>query len=187
MKFEDLDVGAVFTCKHDSCSGIRIKLNDEASHNCFNFADRQQTTEAYMHDVILHYYIKNFPAINECQYLATSGVLSQPRHIGDVYIRRGMFYMWFNGVWNHICGAMVSDTPSDDYCPGSDYGVPKIKDVIFHDPATIVFWKDGTKTVVKKQKGDKYDKEKGLALCIAKKAMGNNYGYFNVFKKWIKS
>lgn len=27
--------------------------------------------------------------------------------------------------------------------------LPKIKDVIFNDPATIVYWADGTKTVVK--------------------------------------
>ena len=30
----------------------------------------------------------------------------------------------------------------------------------FHDPATIVFWNDGTKTVVKARHGDKFDKEK---------------------------
>lgn len=45
--------------------------------------------------------------------------------------------------------------------------------VIFNNPATIVIWNDGTKTIVKKQKGDRYDKEKGLALCYMKKALGN--------------
>ena len=45
--------------------------------------------------------------------------------------------------------------------------------VIFNNPATIVIWDDGTKTIVKKQKGDRYDKEKGLALCYMKKALGN--------------
>jgi len=60
-----------------------------------------------------------------------------------------------------------------------------IKKVIFNDPATIVFWNDGTKTVVKCQEGDTYDKEKGLALCIAKKALGNKGNFNNEFKKWI--
>ena len=41
--------------------------------------------------------------------------------------------------------------------------------VIFNKPATIVLWKDGTKTVVKCQKGDHYNKETGLALCCLKK------------------
>ena len=48
--------------------------------------------------------------------------------------------------------------------------IPEIKNVIFNDPATIVFWKDGTKTVVKCQDGDEFDPEKGLAMAIAKKA-----------------
>lgn len=61
-----------------------------------------------------------------------------------------------------------------------------IKDVIFNDPATIVIWEDGTKTVVKCQPGDVYDREKGLALCIAKKCMGNKGSFNDVFKKYIK-
>lgn len=44
---------------------------------------------------------------------------------------------------------------------------------IFNDPATIVLWGDGTKTVVKCQEGDAYDSEKGLALCYMKKYLGN--------------
>lgn len=61
----------------------------------------------------------------------------------------------------------------------------EIKDVIFSNPATIVLWKDGTKTVVKCQPGDIYEKEVGLALCIAKKALGNKPNFNNVFRKWI--
>ena len=46
-----------------------------------------------------------------------------------------------------------------------------IKKVIFSDPATIVLWSDGTKTVVKTQKGDPYDPEKGLAMACMKKML----------------
>ena len=60
----------------------------------------------------------------------------------------------------------------------------KIKDVIFSDPATIVFWSDGTKTVVKTRGGEKYDKEKGLAMAIIKKITGNAGNYYNIFKEW---
>lgn len=66
---------------------------------------------------------------------------------------------------------------------------PFIVKVIFNDPATIVFWSDGTKTVVAKQKEDKnkkFDKEKGLAMAIAKKYLGNEGSYFNEFKKWCE-
>ena len=57
--------------------------------------------------------------------------------------------------------------------------------VIFNYPATIVVWKDGTKTVVKCQPGDVYSKETGLALCFAKKALGNKGNFNDVFHKWI--
>ena len=72
----------------------------------------------------------------------------------------------------------------------STYGIgslriPEIKNVIFNDPATIVFWGDGTKTVVKCQDGDEFDPEKGLAMAIAKKAYGNKGSYCNKLKKWL--
>lgn len=55
--------------------------------------------------------------------------------------------------------------------------------VIFNEPATIVIWKDGSKTVVKCQKNDEYDPEKGLALCFMKKALGNKGNFNNILKK----
>ena len=61
-----------------------------------------------------------------------------------------------------------------------------IKKVIFNAPATIVFWEDGTKTVVKADEED-YDPEKGLAMAIAKKSYGNKGNYFNIFKKWLSN
>ena len=59
-----------------------------------------------------------------------------------------------------------------------------IKNVIFNNPATIVFWSDGTKTVVKAE-GEPFDPEKGLAMAIAKKSLGNKGNYYNEFKKWL--
>lgn len=62
-----------------------------------------------------------------------------------------------------------------------------IKKVIFKDPATIILWKDGTKTVVKcqKDKGDTYNSEMGLAMCIIKKMCGNKGNYNDVFNEWL--
>lgn len=47
--------------------------------------------------------------------------------------------------------------------------MPAIENVMFKDPATIVFWADGTKTV-----------------AIAKKALGNRGNYFNRIKVWTE-
>lgn len=60
-----------------------------------------------------------------------------------------------------------------------------IDKVIFNDPATIVYWKDGTKTVVKCDENEEFDPEKGLAMAISKKALGNNGNYYNTIKKWL--
>ena len=59
-----------------------------------------------------------------------------------------------------------------------------IKQVIFSDPATIVLWRDGTKTIVKCD-NEVYDPEKGLAMALAKKMLGNKGNYFDVFRKWL--
>lgn len=66
---------------------------------------------------------------------------------------------------------------------GASIILPEIKDVMFNGTATIVFWVDDTKTVVKAV-GEEFDPEKGLAMAIAKKALGNKGNYFNKIKKW---
>lgn len=63
---------------------------------------------------------------------------------------------------------------------------PTITKVIFNNPATIVFWSDGSKTVVKTQNGEVFDPEKGLAMAMAKRAFGNKGNYYNYIKKWVE-
>lgn len=92
---------------------------------------------------------------------------------------------------------MVEDKPI------GAYGIEK---VLFQNPATIVFWSDGTKTVVncmdnveikkkvvdgkeitirKPKKADTYSEEAGLAMAIVKKWAGNNGNYNNIFREFI--
>lgn len=114
----------------------------------------------------------------------------------------------YAGKINHVCGspyrwdklcveAMVEDKPI------GAYGIEK---VLFQNPATIVFWSDGTKTVVncmdnveikkkvvdgkevtirKPKKADTYSEEAGLAMAIVKKWAGNNGNYNNIFREFI--
>lgn len=65
------------------------------------------------------------------------------------------------------------------------YSYPEIERVIFNNPVTIVIWKDGTKTIVRAQDGDKYDKEKGLALCVMKKVFGNKSKFNDILHEWV--
>lgn len=60
----------------------------------------------------------------------------------------------------------------------------EITQVIYNKPATIVFWNDGTKTVVKCSEEDVYSPEVGLVTAIAKKFFGNVGNYNNELRKW---
>jgi len=90
---------------------------------------------------------------------------------------------WSRSITRQLSGTieMVPMTPFYLTSNIEPYGIKK---VIFHDPATIVLWEDGTKTVVKCQEGDTYSKEIGLAMCMLKKYMGNESNFNNVFKKY---
>lgn len=61
-----------------------------------------------------------------------------------------------------------------------------IKDVIFAPPATIVYWSDGSKTVVKCSEKDVFDPEKGLAMAVAKRCGGNNDSYYKEIRNWVE-
>lgn len=66
--------------------------------------------------------------------------------------------------------------------------LPGIKNVHFSGPCTVVIWEDKTKTVVRCKDGEVPDYEKGLAMAIAKKALGTNKSgsnYYDIFKKWL--
>lgn len=56
---------------------------------------------------------------------------------------------------------------------------PEPTKILIQGTATIIWWSDGTKTVVKCQKGDKMDPEKGIAMCVMKKFMGTNDTHSN--------
>lgn len=65
--------------------------------------------------------------------------------------------------------------------------VNPIEKVIFNPPATIVFWKDGSKTVVKAQ-GDVFNPETGLAMAISRHYLCDVCGlerYDGVFNRYL--
>lgn len=64
----------------------------------------------------------------------------------------------------------VSDNKNYSYVSPT---LPNFKQVIFHNPATIIYWEDGSKTVAKCGKGDVFDKEKGVMVALLKKLYGS--------------
>lgn len=62
-----------------------------------------------------------------------------------------------------------------------------IKDVIFAPPVTIVYWSDGSKTVVKCSEKDVFDPDKvQLAMAIAKRCGGNKGSYYKEIQNWVE-
>lgn len=59
-----------------------------------------------------------------------------------------------------------------------------VVDVKFSGDRTIVFFNDGTKTIVQCQEGDTFDKEKGLAVACMKKLFDNTNIFNEVMRKW---
>ena len=94
--------------------------------------------------------------------------------IVDTYIDTGV-----ENVFNTLDDSLFVSVGKPGYIRKTE-----IKEVIFNDPATIVKWMDGTKTVVKCQEDDTYSKHVGLAMCITKKVLGNKSNFNNIFTKW---
>lgn len=46
--------------------------------------------------------------------------------------------------------------------------------IIFNDPVSVVFWEDGEKTVVRRHKGEPYDKYTAFCAALAIKIFGSN-------------
>lgn len=77
----------------------------------------------------------------------------------------------------HVTDMSIKDfvLPLSEIAKHKGNTLPEIKKVIFNPPATIVFWLDGTKTVVKCKEGEEFSEWAGIALCLAKKLYGPNF------------
>lgn len=94
---------------------------------------------------------------------------------------------YFRGAYNHVHYSSYYNH-HDSCCVLLQKGwwVPEIKNVHFNNPVTVVIWADGTKTIVRAQNDEPFDPEKGLAMAITKKALGNKGTYYDTIKKWVE-
>lgn len=60
---------------------------------------------------------------------------------------------------------------------------PKVDRIIFNNPATIVFWKDGTKTVVKVAEDTEFNHYWGFCSALAIKMFGSNHAVKSMIRK----
>lgn len=90
-------------------------------------------------------------------------------------------------AWDNKCNGRIRKCGAyQNYKKGTAaLHAANIKNVIFNPPATVVYWSDGTKTVVKCSANDKFDPEKGLAMAIAKRCANNSGSYYKEIQKWV--
>ena len=110
---------------------------------------------------------------------------NDPFKEGTITVRTHTSPLFYNSEeWKRVRNNTLNNNRWYQSCSDGFSGL-RIKDVIFNDPATIVFWSDGTKTVVKAQYNEMFDPEKGLAMAISKKTLGNKGNYYKEFDKWL--
>ena len=92
--------------------------------------------------------------------------------------------------WSKLLETFVSSNVNWDSVWIANYSSqqPSIKlkpeKIIFQNNyATIVYWNDGTKTVVKKSKEDEFIPEVGFAMALVKKMYGNR----SEILRWIEN
>ena len=80
---------------------------------------------------------------------------------------------------NKMCYQLGTKKPPKPFYGGCYYdrnfNKVYIKEVIYNDPAVIVFWSDGTKTTAKCHDVDTFDTEKGVMLCVIKKLVDSDF------------
>ena len=97
----------------------------------------------------------------------------------------------------YLCYCCIHSNSNNRYCENCEKGnkfkgletkkeKTHIEKVIYNPPATIVFWSDDDKTIVKCSKNDTFDPEKGLAMAICKKSCSEN-NYYKEIKKWANT
>lgn len=124
----------------------------------------------------------NYPQI---RFIASVDTKADPEteKAREEFFKRAALRNILNTVYGLPSASFDKSKSNNDISkPKMTHGCPGIKKVIFNDPATIVLWDDGTKTVVKCSLGDTYSEWSGLAFCICKKLMGDEF--HKVFKHW---
>lgn len=102
------------------------------------------------------------------------------KYIANEHTRNFVNREWFAGVDGIRCETKVDYNGISRRNNMMKYGV---KEIIYHDAATIVYWTDGTKTVVKCNKNDEYSEYSGFVAAVAKKM----YGGANAINRLIDS
>ena len=205
MQFRDLKVGDMFRFWGFGCSKEYIKISENSYKEIGKLDDFAIPVYNFYRDVVVLEYFKHLKlgdrfTWNGMDFMKVSEYTAKADD--DRYLNPPLGTLVMPHIFANARYFIKKSIPEDavSYCMNDVVVTAGLLDatritpkkVIFNKPATIVIWGDGTKTVVKVQKkpgsdkyAEKYDKEKGLALCYMKKFLGNDNTFNKVLKEWL--
>lgn len=179
-------IGKDGTVKKVESSLVEVKLDDVTNAGCYSGYFDFYTGEV----LIINEFCKSCPYDDLDEDLDKATRKDYKMYYNGVKIKIGnKFYYPDTVEWKQTTDTFPELEISTRISPSNldTTSNLSIENVIFNPPATIVFWSDKTKTVVKCDSKEEYDPEKGIAMAICKKMIGDNKrDYYNVFLHWIK-
>lgn len=99
---------------------------------------------------------------NDC----TSTSITIPRYNTPIdFLKDSLCWKTSIGDYDGDKDKILKEEIKPDYIP---------RKILFNDPVSVVFWKDGTKTIVRRAKGEKFNKYTAFTAALAKKIFDNN-------------
>jgi hypothetical protein len=154
-------------------TGQMFNSNLDIVKKAFDEINGAPTTKLKANKIVIGEYVD--------EILRAKGIIHDPNHSWAVELEKEDNMASGNVTVNFDGAKLVNDFNN----AMRDMFIPVIDRVVFNGPETIVFWTDGTKTVVKCGEGEKFDAEKGIAMAFMKKCHGNKGSYYNEIRKAI--
>lgn len=170
----------IYSEDHDAISTIKKKLKKSSLTKRYYLVSNvsSNVTEPHCKNgfFAVNGYIKDnkdivITSYEEVNYKEEKDMRKNITTVEDVY--DGM-YDGMTDTQQKVCQFMIQEALQNG---AKSFTPESIKKVIYNDPATIIFWSDGTKTVVKCMEDEDYDPEKGFMAAVTKKVFGNKYGW----------
>lgn len=130
---------------------------------------------------------------NESYYDAMKEKIAEKYHVeltehmhksfSDFYVSKSVTFAGDSFSIERILTDLYCSRPAEGNMFIMPLGIPTIDKVIFNEPATIILWDDGSKTVVKCTDGEEYDPAIGFAMAYVKKLYGNTGRIFRACQK----
>lgn len=135
----------------------QVSFCDSISNAIFDEARRNDVTPLNVLNRVREVVINKLRCIDKANPDKRSDMIDAVAYAATMC--RPSFHIYAEGEWGQ--------KPS--------YNCPELDKIIFSGNRTIVFWKDGTKTVVKCGKGEEFDEYSGFVAAFAKKAFGSTH------------